>query len=148
MPATANGSATGPPRAPRAYAYYRCLRTDADRFGSERVGRNSRVRPDLWVLAVGREVCELWAHPERRAAAYQRRLQPHEPARGNDYTLLEAQLGKLRQGLARLIDSDAEGLLEKHECAPRITRLRQRLTHLDEQRHPLAEEAACRPYCR
>jgi hypothetical protein len=69
-------------------------------------------------------------------------MQPHEPARGTEYTLLEAQLGKLRQGLARLIDSDAEGLLEKHEFEPRIARLRQRLTHLEAQRQQLADAAA------
>jgi site-specific DNA recombinase len=108
---------------PRAYAYYRCLGTDAYRFGGERVCQNTQVRTDLLDLAVWHEVCGLLAHPERLAT-------------------VEAQLGKLRQGLARLIDSYAEGLLEKHEFEPRITRLRQRLTHLDEQRQQLADEAA------
>ena len=127
---------------PRAYAYYRCLGTDAYRFGGERACRNTPVRTDLLDLAVWREVCGLLVPPERLAAEYRRRLQPPEPARRTDYTLLEAQLSKLRQGLARLIDSDAEGLIEKHEFEPRITRLRQRITHLDEQRQQLADEAA------
>jgi hypothetical protein len=48
----------------------------------------------------------------------------------------------VRQGLARLIDSYAEGLLEKHEFEPRITRLRQRLTQLEEQRQQLIDVAA------
>ena len=100
---------------PRAYAYDRCLGTDAYRFGGERVCRNTQVRTDLLDLAVWREVCGLLAHPERLAAEYRRRLQPHEPARGTEYTLLEAQLGKLRQGLARLIDSYAEA-----EASPQI----------------------------
>jgi site-specific DNA recombinase len=127
---------------PRAYAYYRCLGTDAYRFGGERVCRHTQVRTDLLDLAVWRQVCGLLAHPERLAAEYRRRLQPHEPARGTAYTLLADQLGKLRQGLARLIDSYAEGLLEKHEFEPRIARLRQRLTHLEAQRQQLADEAA------
>jgi site-specific DNA recombinase len=48
----------------------------------------------------------------------------------------------VRQGLARLIDSYAEGLLEKHEFEPRITRLRQRLTQLEEQRQQLIDVTA------
>jgi site-specific DNA recombinase len=56
--------------------------------------------------------------------------------------MVEAQLGKLRQGLARLIESYAEGLLDKHEFESRILRLRQRIAHLDEQRRQLVDEAA------
>jgi hypothetical protein len=41
-----------------------------------------------------------------------------------------------------LIDSYAEGLLEKHEFEPRITRLRQRLTQLEEQRQQLIDMTA------
>jgi site-specific DNA recombinase len=127
---------------PRPYAYYRCLGTDAYRFGGERVCQNTQVRTDLLDLAVWREVCALLAQPERLAEEYRRRLQPDTRAQRTTLATVEAQLGKLRQGVARLIDSYAEGLLEKHEFEPRITRLRQRLTHLDEQRQQLADEAA------
>ena len=44
--------------------------------------------------------------------------------------------------MARLIDSYAESLIDKSEFEPRITRLRQRLARLEEQRQALAEEAA------
>jgi hypothetical protein len=37
---------------PRAYAYYRCLGTDAYRFGGERICQNTPVRTDLLDLAV------------------------------------------------------------------------------------------------
>jgi site-specific DNA recombinase len=126
----------------RAYAYYRCLGTDAYRFGGERVCENTQVRTDLLDLAVWREVCGLLAHPERLAEEYRRRL--HAPARAKqqEHTTIEVQLGKLRQGLARLIDSYAEGLIEQQEFAPRITRLRQRITHLEEQHQRLVDEAA------
>ena len=52
---------------------------------------------------------------------------------------MERQVGKLRQGLARLIDSYAEGLIEKQEFEPRVTRLRQRITHVEAQCQQLAE---------
>jgi hypothetical protein len=51
-------------------------------------------------------------------------------------------MGKLRQGIARLIDSDAEGLIDKDELEPRMIRLRQRLARVEEHRQALAEEAA------
>jgi site-specific DNA recombinase len=106
------------------------------------VCQNTQVRTDLLDLAVWHEVCELLAHPERLAEEYRRRLQPDTRAPHTALATVEAQLGQLRQGLARLIDSYAEGLLEKHEFAPRMTRLRQRLAPLEEQRQQLAEEAA------
>jgi site-specific DNA recombinase len=127
---------------PRAYAYYRCLGTDAYRFGGERVCQNTQVRTDLLELAVWREICELLAPPERLAEEYQRRLHPDRHTKRTPLTTLEAQLGKLRQGLARLIDSYTEGLLEKHEFEPRIGRLRQRIVHLEAQCQQLTEEAA------
>lgn len=123
----------------RAYAYYRCLGTDAYRFGGERMCQNTQVRTDLLDLAVWREVCGLLAHPERLAEEYQRRAQANTAGKRQEYTTLEAQGGKLRQGLARLIDSYAEGLLEKHEFEPRITRLRHRIAQLEEQRQQLEE---------
>ena len=126
----------------RTYAYYRCLGTDAYRFGGERVCTNPQVRTDLLDLTVWREVSGLLAHPERVAEEYQRRLQAPTSGTRQAQATLETQLGKVRQGVARLIDSYAEGLLEKHEFEPRITRLRQRIAALEEQRQQLLDEAA------
>jgi site-specific DNA recombinase len=86
---------------PRAYAYYRCLGTDAYRFGGERVCSNRQVRTDLLETAVWQQVCALLQDPQRLAQEYQRRLQ--EPHRQENRALLEAQLAKLKQGLSRLI---------------------------------------------
>jgi site-specific DNA recombinase len=127
---------------PREYAYYRCLGTDAYRFGGARVCRQTQVRTDLLDLAVWGEVRALLEHPDRLTEEYRRRLHPHANARRHDLTTVEGQLGRLRQGLARLIDSYAEGLIEKREFEPRITHLRQRVTKLEEQAHELADEAA------
>jgi site-specific DNA recombinase len=127
---------------PRTYAYYRCLGTDAYRFGGERVCQNTQVRTDRLDLAVWREVCGLLAHPERLAEEYRRRLHADSAGTRQEHATLETQLSKLRQGLARLIDSYAEGLLEKHEFEPRITRLRQRIARLEEQRQQLTDEEA------
>jgi site-specific DNA recombinase len=127
---------------PRAYAYYRCLGTDAYRFGGERLCQNTQVRTDLLDLAVWQEVCTLLAHPERLAEEYRRRLQPETRAKRTPLATIEDQISQVRQGVARLIDSYAESLIDKAEFEPRMTRLRQRLARLEEQRQALAEEAA------
>jgi site-specific DNA recombinase len=124
---------------PRAYAYYRCVGTDAYRFGGHRLCPNTQVRTDRLELAVWQEVCALLAHPERLAQEFTRRLQTDGQGPQQERTVLEHQVGKLRQGLARLIDSYAEGLIEKQEFEPRVTRLRQRITHVKAQCHQLAE---------
>jgi site-specific DNA recombinase len=127
---------------PRAYAYYRCLGTDAYRFGGERLCQNTQVRTDLLDLAVWQEVCTLLTHPARLAEEYRRRLQPETRTKRTPLATIEDQISKGRQGVARLIDSYAESLIDKSEFEPRITRLRQRLARLEEQRQALADEAA------
>src|SRR4051812_382182 len=49
----------------RDYAYYRCLGTDAYRFGGERVCANPQVRTDRLDAAVWQTVRELLEQPER-----------------------------------------------------------------------------------
>src|SRR6266568_5656393 len=126
---------------PRAYAYDRCLGTDAYRFGGERVCQNTQVRTDLLDVAVWREVSTLLAHPERLAEEYRRRLQPASSTKHPARATVAAHLGKLRQGLARLIDSYADGLIDKQEFEPRILRLRRRIAQAEEQRQQLVEAA-------
>jgi site-specific DNA recombinase len=100
------------------------------------------VRTDLLDLAVWQEVYALLTHPERLAEEYRRRLRPETRAKRTPLATVEGQSSKLRQGIARLIDSYAEGLIDKQEFEPRITRLRQRLARVEEQRQALADEAA------
>jgi site-specific DNA recombinase len=97
------------------------------------------VRTDRLELAVWQEVCARLAHPERLAQEFTRRLHADGQGQWQERTALEGQVGKLRQGLARLIESYAEGLLEKQEFEPRVTRLRPRMTHVEAQCQQLAE---------
>jgi len=91
-------------------------------------------------LAVWHEVCALLSQPERLTHEFQRRQQASGEGQRQERSALEAQVGKLRQGLARLIDSYTEGLIEKDEFEPRVTRLRQRIAHIEEQCEALADE--------
>jgi site-specific DNA recombinase len=115
----------------RDYAYYRCIGTDAYRFGGQRICTNLQVRTDLLEMAVWQQVQELLANPQRLAQEYERRGQ--EPQQGAQLNSLEMQLTKLRRGLERLIDSYAEGLIHKTEFEPRIMSMRTRITALETQ---------------
>jgi len=111
-------------------------------LGGERVCQHTQGRTDRRDVAVWQEVCTLLAHPERLAEAYRRRLPPETRAKRPSLATVKAQIGKLRQGVARLIDRYAEGLIDKDEFEPRIPRLRQRLARLAAQRQAGADEAA------
>ena len=131
MPSTETHQSQGGQGHARSYAYYRCLGTDAYRFGAVRVCTNPQVRTDLLDLAVWQEVCAL-AQPERLAEEYRRRL--HAPGRAKRHGSHARRPDReAAAGPRLLIDSYAEGL-DKQEFEPRITRLRQRLTALEEGR--------------
>jgi len=126
----------------RDYAYYRCLGTDAYRFGGERVCKNRQVRTDLLDAAVWNEVKTLLENPQRLEEEYHRRMHPDTTAKNQDLGSVEGQLGKVRQGIGRLIDSYAEGVINKREFEPRVGRLRERATKLEEQAQQLSDEAS------
>src|SRR5439155_19337887 len=124
---------------PRSYAYYRCIGSDASRFGGVRLCWNKQLRTDLVDEAVWNEVCKLLEDPSRLEQEYRQCLLAKEHS--TELTGLEASLGRLRQGIARLIDSYAEGMIDKAEFEPRITRMRERITQLEEQVRQIQDEA-------
>ena len=108
------------------------------RFGGQRWCWNKELRLDQTDAAVWQEVCQLLEEPKRLEQEYRQRLQPQQ--RPNEHEGLEAQTGKLRRGIVRLIDSYAEELIDKREFELRVTRTRERMQHLEEQLQHLKEE--------
>ena len=128
---------------PRNYAYYRCIGTDAYRFGGHRVCPNTQVRTDLLDAAVWREVRGLLEDPQRLEEEYRRRLTRSSRALGTyDAAHVGVYVSKLRRGIARMIDSYAAGLIEKDEFEPRIKRAKERVAKLEEHMKQLADEAS------
>jgi len=123
----------------RDYAYYRCIGSDAYRFGGERICDNLQVRTDLLEQTVWQEVCDLLQDRQRLQQEYERRLNHPKPEDQN-LALIQAQRGKIQQGLTRLIDSYAEGFVQKEEFEPRITRFRQRLAILEKQAQQIQDQ--------
>lgn len=126
---------------PCSYAYYRCIGSDAYRFGGERICHNKPLRSDLLEEAVWQDVCALLENPKRIEREYQRRLK-HD-ARGSQIDEhLPSRIQKIKRGIARLVDAYEEGLLEKSEFEPRLRRSRDRLSKLeDEAQKQAANEA-------
>ncbi len=109
------------------------------RQGFERVCWNKELRMDQADAAVWREVCQLLENPQRLEQEYRQRL--HPPEKPDEHASLQAQMNKLRRGIARLIDSYADGLIDKQEFEPRVTRMRERMQYLEEQAQRLKEES-------
>src|SRR5437764_9334163 len=124
---------------PHSYAYYRCIGSDAYRFGGVRLCWNKQLRTDLVDEAVWNEVCKLLEEPSRLEQEYRQRLLAKESS--TELAGLETSLGRLRQGIARLIDSYAEGMIDKAEFEPRITRMRQRINQVEKQVRQIQDEA-------
>ena len=120
--------------------------SDAYRFGGERLCHNTQVRTDRLEQAGWIEVCQLLDDPPRLAQEYTRRLEDaSQPHRNDpDQALLDKQIVRLRQGIARLIDGYAEGYLDKDEFEPRIRGLKERLEKLEAQARQIADQAAWR----
>ncbi len=111
-------------------AYYRCGGAlNLPRRDFKRLCWNKELRMDQADAAVWQEVCQILEDPDRLEQEYRQRLEPaHKQAEANG---LASQIGKLRRGMARLIDSYADGLIEKPEFEPRVKELRARLQQLE-----------------
>src|SRR3954454_16069027 len=82
--------------------------------------------------AVWSDGFRLLENPALVIAEYQRRLDTiHAHPRQPELDALARQLAKARRAIGRLIDSYAEGLIEKPEFEPRITDLRRRAARLE-----------------
>lgn len=90
------------------------------------------MRTDLLEQKVWEEVCDLLQDQERLQQEYARRLNS-PPTETENLSTIQSQQSKIQQGMARLIDSYAEGFVQKAEFEPRITRLRERLLELEQQ---------------
>ena len=125
----------------RKYAYYRCIGTDAFRFGGERICPNKQVRTDLLEDVVWEDVCSLLSDPLRAREEYERRLNGDDE---NNSLLLKqhtSELSKLKRSIARLIDAYEDGLIDKEEFDPRIRQHKSRVSHLERERKSLLQSA-------
>lgn len=121
------------------YAYYRCIGTDAYRFGGKRICQNKQVRTDKLEEAVWQDACELLRNPKLLRKEYERRLAA--PTDSTSQTSLKKQLVTAQRSVTRLIDAFSDGVLERSEFDPRLKRARDRVTQLQQQLDSLESES-------
>jgi site-specific DNA recombinase len=130
------------------YAYYRCLGSDAYRFGGQRLCWNKQIRTDTLDASVWADVSQLLSEPERVRAEYERRLQRTRTGQDHELEHINKQIKNIKKLISRLIDAYGEGLLDKSEFEPRILAAKERLAKWDEeclkQMNEAAEEAELR----
>ena len=126
-PSTAKGK--------RQYAYYRCIGTDAYRFGGERICDNKQVRTQRLDDVVWGQVLDAIKNPKRLKKEYENRLTKMEGDARElfDTTALRKQKVQLEKGKSRLIDSYASTIIDKDDFEPKIKNLKIRLSQIDEQ---------------
>ncbi len=113
------------------YAYYRCVGTDAYRFGGKRVCENTPVRTDKLNAAVWNDACELLRNPKLLRQEYKRRLESPCDSAGEES--IRKQLTSAQRTVSRLIDAYADGVLKRDEFDSRIERARKRQSDLEER---------------
>lgn len=83
------------------------------------------------------QVVELLKHPERLEKEHERRLdllQQDKKVNNNDDTItLKKQKNSLDKGQSRLIDSYAEGLIDKEDFEPKIRQLKSKIQQINQQ---------------
>jgi site-specific DNA recombinase len=117
----------------RRYEYYRCIGTDAYRFGGNRICDNKQLRVPVLDEAVWEDVCDLLRDPERIQSEYRRRLSGDNDNSSLALKQNQTSINKLKRSIARLIDAYGDDLLTKEEFQPRIEQSRNRLAQLESE---------------
>jgi site-specific DNA recombinase len=127
---------------PRDYAYYRCVGSDAYRFGGQRICSNKQCRTDMLDQAVWQDVCALLADPERVQHEYEQRLGGSRRKGTRPTEQLDRLIAGVRRGITRLIDAYQEGHVEREEFEPRIRTAKERLVKLEAEAKANSERDA------
>jgi len=114
------------------FQYYRCSGTDSYRFGGERICSNTQIQAHKIEAAIWSYVCKTVKDP----ASLEEALGGQEPGTSRDplpenVDALKGQRQKLQHGIERLIDTLAEGVIDKDQFTVRMNRAKARLADLD-----------------
>jgi site-specific DNA recombinase len=113
----------------RDFLYYRCSGSDGYRFGGERICSNAQIQGNILEMTVWSEISKLLTDPQRVELEHQDRTK--NGALLDNLETLRSQKAKLEHAVERLIDSFAEGLIEKDQFASRMARTKSRIAELD-----------------
>jgi site-specific DNA recombinase len=113
----------------RDFLYYRCSGSDGYRFGGDRMCSNAQIQGNLLEMTIWSEISKLLIDPRRVELEHQDRTK--NAALLDNLETLRSQKAKLEHAVERLIDSFAEGLIEKDQFTSRMARTKSRIADLD-----------------
>jgi site-specific DNA recombinase len=113
----------------RDFRYYRCSGTDGYRFGGERICNNIQIRAEWLETEIWEQVSKILRNP----GILEQSDQDRDPPGALPETLdrLKAQRQKLQRGIERLIDSLAEGVIDKDQFISRMSRTKSRIADIE-----------------
>ena len=121
----------------RDFRYYRCTGTDGYRFGGERICSNTQIQAESLEKKIWEYVCQIVHNPESLEREDQDGKQ--RTATSEDVHALKTQCQKLRRGMERLIDTFAEGVIDREQFTIRMDRTKARISEIETK---LAGQAA------
>jgi site-specific DNA recombinase len=124
------------------YPYYRCLGTDAYRFGGQRMCHNKQIPTAVLDVAVWNNVQEVLRDPDLVRHEYARRMDGSASDDTSASEQLARQIKSTRRAISRLIDTYTADLVSKDEFEPRMRRERERLARLETQATEMAQRQA------
>jgi site-specific DNA recombinase len=115
----------------RDFRYYRCTGTDGYRFGGERICSNTQIQAESLEKKIWEYVCQIVHKPESLERDEQDGKR--RGALSENVDALETQRQKLRRGMERLIliDSFAEGVIDREQFTIRMDRTKARISEID-----------------
>jgi len=111
------------------FRYYRCSGTDGYRFGGERICSNTQIGADSLETAIWEYVSKIVKDPgilDQEEDNTDKHGSQKENVDG-----LKLQLQKLRHGTERLIDSLAEGVIDRDQFTARMDRTKIRIAEIE-----------------
>ena len=115
----------------RDFRYYRCSGTDPYRFGGERICSNTQIQGNKLEAAIWSYVCQIVKDPVCLEKALSGQNGSRRDFSPENRDALKVQRQKLQHGMERLIDTFAEGVIDKDQFTLRMNRAKTRLADLD-----------------
>jgi site-specific DNA recombinase len=115
----------------RDFRYYRCSGTDPYRFGGERICSNTQIQGDKLEPAIWSYVCQIVKDPAFLEKALRGQDGSRRDLSPENLDALKVQRQKVQHGMERLIDTFAEGVIDKDQFTLRMSRAKTRLADLD-----------------
>ena len=128
------------------FQYYRCSGTDPYRFGGERICSNPQIQAQEIEAAGWNYVSRIVQNPGNLEETLGREDGARRKVLPEHVDALRTQRLRLQHGIERLIDTLADGVIDKDQFTSLVNRAKARLADLDERIAALAADEGRRAH--